>query len=271
MYRRIYVTAFLLVLSVCFIYNGAEAADKLYKWTDKKGNEHITDYPPPEENLKKGSLKVEEEPGIKPRFDKSFIKDIVAYSPALFRKFREKSIQASDRFFHAFRSLDTSVKLALFGFMLLFQMYYSLCLYLICRKTGVSYAWLSWLPFINILPLLNSAGKPLWWFFFFIAPCSVFVTKINSSMYAVSVLVCILILAVVLFVRVWMRVFINFWINKWYGLLMLLPIIQFIPMSYCAFKPEPHRDDIRRLRTAVIALFGFFFILGLVFGIVLFA
>lgn len=36
-------------------------ADTLYKWVDRSGQEYITDYPPPESEIKPGSDVIEEE------------------------------------------------------------------------------------------------------------------------------------------------------------------------------------------------------------------
>lgn len=258
---RKHISIILLIVSIiplCAITGIFDTASAtLYRWTDHKGQVHITDYPPSEEEMKKNSLEVLEEPEVALRFDKTLIDTVIAYSPATFRKIRKQGIQLSEKIFLELRSMRNANKRLISGLVLLFHLYYALCLYLVCRKTGVTFAWLAWIPFFNIFPLLNSAGKPLWWGVLFLAPYAVFVPIINSNMFAVLILLLLCALNLYLFIRVWMRVCINFWISKWFSLVVFLPLVQFLPLSYFAFKREPHRDDIRRLRPAVIMLICF--------------
>lgn len=48
--------------------------------------------------------------------------------------------------------------------------YMSLCLYKIAQKCGVENAWLAWIPIVQIIPMLQSGGKPLWWILLLLIP-----------------------------------------------------------------------------------------------------
>ena len=94
--------------------------------------------------------------------------------------------------------------------------FFSLCLYLIARKLNVAEAWAAWIPIIQVWPFLSSAGKPCWWVILLLIP---FVNAIVG-------------------VYLWMCIADNLGRNKWLGLLMLLPIINFVFMAVLAFTKE---------------------------------
>ena len=48
-------------------------------------------------------------------------------------------------------------------FMVIFYVFFSLCLMLIAKKMGVANAWLAWIPIANIYLMTQMAGRPGWW------------------------------------------------------------------------------------------------------------
>ena len=94
--------------------------------------------------------------------------------------------------------------------------FFALCLYLIAKKLDVAEAWAAWIPIIQVWPFLSSAGKPCWWVIFLLIP---FVNAIVG-------------------VYLWMCIAENLGRNKWLGLLMLLPIINFVLIGALAFTKE---------------------------------
>lgn len=109
------------------------------------------------------------------------------------------------------------------GFMTVFlfiavglYIFFSLCMYLIAKKLNVAEAWAAWIPILQVWPFLSSAGKPCWWVIFLLIP---FVNAIVG-------------------VYLWMCIAENLGRNKWLGLLMLLPIVNFVLMGVLAFTKE---------------------------------
>lgn len=94
--------------------------------------------------------------------------------------------------------------------------FFSLCLYLIAKRLNVAEAWAAWIPIIQIWPFLSSAGKPCWWVVL------LFIPIVNAFVG----------------VYLWMCIAENLGRNKWLGLLMLLPIINFVLMGVLAFTKE---------------------------------
>jgi hypothetical protein len=94
--------------------------------------------------------------------------------------------------------------------------YFSLCLFLIAKKLEIPTAWMAWIPILQVSPFLRSAGKPLWWFLLFFIP---FVNAVVS-------------------VYLWMCIAGNLGKNKMLGLLMIIPIANFILMGMLAFSKK---------------------------------
>lgn len=81
-----------------------------------------------------------------------------------------------------FRSIfargEEAVGIAIFGAMLLFflaffgaiYVYFALAFSTIARKTNTPNAWMAWIPFLNMILLLNVAQKPVWWILLFFIP-----------------------------------------------------------------------------------------------------
>jgi hypothetical protein len=94
--------------------------------------------------------------------------------------------------------------------------FFSLCLYLIAKKLNVAEAWAAWIPLIQVWPFLTSAGKPCWWVIL------LFIPLVN----------------IFIGVYLWMCIAENLGRNKWLGLLMLLPIMNFVFLGVLAFSKE---------------------------------
>ena len=106
------------------------------------------------------------------------------------------------------------------GFMLIavviglgLYIYYSLSMYLIAKRLNVTEAWMSWVPILNLWPLLSSAGKPCWWVILLLIP---FVN-------------------IFIIVYLWMCICENLGRNKWLGLLTLVPVVNLILPGVLAF------------------------------------
>lgn len=91
--------------------------------------------------------------------------------------------------------------------------YMSLCLYKIAQKCGVENAWLAWIPIVQIVPMLQSGGKPLWWILLLLIPL------VN------------LIIAII----VWMAIAERRGKPSWVGILIIVPILGILIPAYLAF------------------------------------
>lgn len=96
---------------------------------------------------------------------------------------------------------------------LLVYLYFSLCIFKIAKKCGVEMAWLAWIPVIQIVPLLQAGGKPIWWILLMLIPL-------------VNIIVAIM---------VWMAVAERRGKPSWIGILMIVPIINLFVPAYLAF------------------------------------
>ncbi|MDP2168450.1 MAG: tetratricopeptide repeat protein [Thermodesulfovibrionales bacterium] len=94
-----------------------------------------------------------------------------------------------------------------------FYIYFSLCLFLIAKKSNVSAAWTAWVPFVQIWAFVASAGKPWWWILILLVP----VVNLFAAVY------------------LWMLITENLGRNKWLGLIMLLPVINLGFLGLLAF------------------------------------
>jgi Family of unknown function (DUF5684) len=92
-------------------------------------------------------------------------------------------------------------------------LYGSLCLYLIARKLEVQAAWTAWIPIAQVWAFLRSAGKSLVWVLLLLVPL------VNA----------------VVGVYLWICITENLGKNKWLGLLMMIPIVNFIFLGILAF------------------------------------
>jgi hypothetical protein len=96
---------------------------------------------------------------------------------------------------------------------LVIYLYMSLCLFKIAKKCGVENAWLAWIPIVQIVPMLQSGGKPLWWILLFFIPL-------------VNLIIGIL---------VWMAIAERRGKPSWVGILIIVPILGIFIPAYLAF------------------------------------
>jgi len=248
----------------------------LYRWTDHQGQVHITDYPPLEGQAVPGSLKsVDVKDGAPderkapaetkdfPLSDLKKLENIERDSAELIEGMKQQlDLTGLDqvsltRYISMFRNHFSAMVILVVVTFLLFHFLYALPLYLISRKMALSYAWTSWIPVINIFPLVGSARLPLWLGIFFLLPVHLSIPVLGSSNVFLLVILLVSLVDMVLIVVIWMRICSNLWVNRWAGLLILLPILQLALPWYLALKTDPEhlvRSDIKRLRTGMIAL-----------------
>jgi hypothetical protein len=96
---------------------------------------------------------------------------------------------------------------------LIVYIYIALSLQVIANKTGTDYAWLAWIPLLNIYLMCKIAGKSMFFLFLF------FIPFIN-------------IIAIIL---VWMGIAEARGKPGWLGILMVVPIVSLIIPGYLAF------------------------------------
>lgn len=125
------------------------------------------------------------------------------------------------------------------GFMLFYHLYYALCLFIFSQKAGVKTAWLSWIPLVNVFPLLATAGRPWWWILPLLGLMTVFVPLMSTNLYAVLCLAVLFAIDLVLFVVIWISVCRNLWIQKWLGLLVKVPVAQLILIGSLHSRKSP--------------------------------
>jgi hypothetical protein len=98
-------------------------------------------------------------------------------------------------------------------FWLVIYVYASYCLMKIAQKLGVENAWMAWIPVVNIWVMCQAARKEWWWMLL----C--FVPLIN----------------IIAFCVLWMGIAENRGKPSWVGLLILIPLVNFVMMGYLAF------------------------------------
>ncbi len=217
------------------------AAEKLYRWTDREGRPHITDYPPPETEKMEGSeVIVEEVPRL--RFDRRFFSDLVPFLSAEARMVQGR-LNEGLRFLSGLPEKGVLSLLAVAAVPLLLYLYWSLSLFLISRKIGVSSAWLSWVPAANLLPMVDAAGRPRWLVIPFILPLALLYPPVYDNLFLVAALLLLLLADLFLLVTVWMRICSNLWVNRWLALLIILPLVQLGLIGYLAFRREPREEE----------------------------
>ena len=90
---------------------------------------------------------------------------------------------------------------------------FALPLYAMGQKTNSEHAWFAFVPILNIVLMLEIAGKELWWIILFLIPC----------------------VQIVFIVITWMAIAERMNKPSWLGILMLVPGINFILPFYLAY------------------------------------
>jgi hypothetical protein len=97
--------------------------------------------------------------------------------------------------------------------LLVFYVYFSMCIMKIAQKLGVENAWLAWIPIINIWILVQCAGKEWWW-----------------------ILLCFIPIAnIIAVIVIWMAIAERRGKPSWLGILMIVPLANLIVPGYLAF------------------------------------
>jgi len=60
--------------------------------------------------------------------------------------------------------------------------FFAICIQTLAKKTETENAWMAWVPVLNMVLLLNVAGKPTWWIVLFFIPIVNFVMAIMVMM-----------------------------------------------------------------------------------------
>ncbi len=258
-------------------------AKTVYKWTDSKGEVHLTDYPPEQAgnqtpveaiDVKEIERRIErvKEPALPPEAEAA-LGELTRELAAAFGSSgpvpggeipgAEEMQKQMAGFFASpemglFQSMNVKMMTAVVAIALFFHLLYSLSLYLICRKIQVPHAWTAWIPTLNFIPTVQAAGLSAWWSLPLLVPLLNYIPGVPTNPVVVILLFAVLLFNLVFFVVLWVRICGNLWISKWWGLLILLPPLFFILLGYLAFKEEPEERTVAWLRPAMatLALFG---------------
>lgn len=94
--------------------------------------------------------------------------------------------------------------------------FFAYCFFLICKKGNASTAGLAWIPFLQVIPLLQAAGMSPWWILSIIVPPIAFIIAI-----------------------VWcFRLAKALGKSAWVGFFLLLPVTNLFAYLYLAFSGE---------------------------------
>ena len=98
-------------------------------------------------------------------------------------------------------------------FIAVIYVYVSFCVMKIAQKCHVENAWMAWIPIVNLWVMCQAAKKEWWW-----------------------ILLCFLpLINIVAFCVLWMGIAENRGKPSWVGLLILIPLVNFIMIGYLAF------------------------------------
>jgi hypothetical protein len=100
-----------------------------------------------------------------------------------------------------------------FIFILIFYIYFAICLQKIAKKTNTENGWFAWIPILNVFLMLMIAKKPLWWFILMLIP----------------------IVNIIIGIIVWMAIAEARGKPNWVGVLMIIPFLNIIIPGYLAF------------------------------------
>jgi hypothetical protein len=278
--RTVWMIAALSLL--VFLVGGPVDGKTVYKWTDSKGEVHLTDYPPeqvgdqtPVEaiDVKEIERRIErvKEPALPPEAEAAF-EELTRNLAAAFGSSgpvpggeipgAEKMQQQMAGWFASpemglFQLTSARMMTFVVAFGLFVHLLYSLSLYQICRKLGVPHAWLAWIPTVNFIPTVRAAGLSLWWSLPLLAPLLSYIPGVSTNVILVILLIAVLVFDIVFFFVLWIRICGNLWISKWWGLLILVAPLFLILLGYLAFKEEPEERSVSRLRPAMATLVFF--------------
>jgi hypothetical protein len=145
-----------------------------------------------------------------------------------------------------------------------FYLLFAFFLYLIAKKTRVAAAWTAWVPFVNAYTMVAAAGKPLWWLVLLALPLISFIPIVGLIGLVGAVV------SFVMYILIWMAISERFNVSKWAGLLMLVPVVQWIYMGYLALRRESTPVGVSIPRVALIALVVFVLVLVAIWALLTF-
>jgi len=91
--------------------------------------------------------------------------------------------------------------------------YMAICLMKIAKKTGTNNAWFAWIPILNLVLMIQTAKKPMWWIIMF------FIPLVN----------------IVFSIMLWMAIAEAVKKPSWWGIMVIVPIMNIIMPGYLAF------------------------------------
>lgn len=100
-----------------------------------------------------------------------------------------------------------------FILIIIFYVYFAICLMKIAKKTNTENGWFAWIPILNVFLMLMIAKKPLWWFVLLLIP----------------------IVNIIISIIVWMAIAEARGKPSWIGVLMIIPFLNIIIPGYLAF------------------------------------
>ena len=92
-------------------------------------------------------------------------------------------------------------------------LFFAYCLVVISQKTGRGTSWWGWVPILNVLLMLQIAGKPMWWIVLMLIPIVNFV----------------------IFIIVWLGILEARGKPKWIVILLFVPLVNIGVLPYIAF------------------------------------
>ncbi|MDX1763966.1 MAG: DUF4124 domain-containing protein [bacterium] len=257
------------VLCLCMLLLGETVYGKtVYKWTDSQGEVHLTDYPP-EQTEAQTAVEAIDEKDVERRIERfkgpaiphgdraglgsaGWVPGTGGAGAAEMEKFLAGWFASPDM--GLFQLMSAKMMTLAVAFVLSFHLFYSLALYLICRKLGVPQPWLAWIPTVNFVPTVRAAGLSLWWSLPLLVPLLSYIPGVITHPILVLLVFGVLLFDLVFFFVLWGRICGNLWISQWWSLMILLPPLFVILIGYLAFKDEPDERSVSRLRPALATL-----------------
>ncbi|UCG78477.1 MAG: DUF4124 domain-containing protein [Nitrospirota bacterium] len=310
MLKRIMYKEFLLfltstliaVFTVLIILSSPDnvVAGTLYKWTDHKGETHITDYPPTEGEARDVQSVEAEEIPEEPVAQQEPVEqtsappgDFEEMINELLRVIRQGSgngklppdadplegidpqtvlemtegefpVELAEPMMGILGAAGTMLMIVSFAISLFINLYLMLCTYLIARKTGVSYAWMSWIPVLNIFPIFGAAGYS-WWVgpVVLLLPLLLFIPVMLFPPAGAILSFLMAIGLIIFFIYMWTKICESLNVTKLAAILIIVPLFNFLIISYLAFKKETHLEGFQRLRPAIVTLIVFIVLTGI--------
>ncbi|MDI6745270.1 MAG: DUF5684 domain-containing protein [Thermodesulfovibrionales bacterium] len=125
-------------------------------------------------------------------------------------------------------AMFASFGIIILAVVLVWVVYYLLCLFLIAKKLGIPAPWTAWIPVVNLWTIVTCAGKPWWWILLLFVPIA----------------------GIFVYIYLWMCISENRSKSKWLGLLILIPPIDLVFYGILAFSKGETQSSIVEDTTA---------------------